>query len=124
MCPACRELQLLCLREKPDSTLRLRMEANTAPLFPREASPGGLSLCPLGPVLPSCTGNRAHVVGQVSEGVGGQGLAGRRCPLRALSGQTGGWISAQCLPAGQVVELQGFLSPVSSCLVSPSCLFS
>ena len=58
-----------------------------------------------------------HVVGQVSEGVGrARSLAGGRCPLRALSGQAGGWISAQCLPAGQVVELQGFLSPVSSLL--------
>ena len=38
------------------------------------------------------------------------------CPPPALSGRAGGWVSVQCFPAGQVVELQGFLPLVFSLL--------
>lgn len=87
--------------------------------------PAGASAVPFGLVLPGCTGNRAHVVGQVSEGVGrARSLAGRRVPSGALSGQAGGWISASVCLRGQVVELQGFSLQCPVCLVSPSCLFS
>lgn len=87
MCPACRELQLLCLREKPDSTLRLRMEANTAPLFPRRGQPRGASAVPFGSVLPSCTGNKRTSWGRFLKVWGGPGAwlaGGALCTLSVV----------------------------------------
>ena len=100
VCPACRELQLVCLCEKPAIALRLRMETNTAPPSPAEASPRGPRLCPFGWCFQTAQVTRAgsprlraHVMGQASEGAGIQGPGSRELPsARPSSRWSGRWM--------------------------------
>lgn len=125
VCPACRELQLLCLCEKPDSALRLRMEANTDLLFPRRGQPRGASAVPFGPVLPGRTGNKRTSWGRFLKVWGGQEPGWREVPS-ARSQWSGGWMDLRpvfaCRSGGRA---PGFsLSSVQFAWFSPSCLFS
>lgn len=100
VCPACCELQFVCLCEKPAAALRLRMETNTARPSPAEASPQGPRLCPFGRCFQAAQVTsadsprlRAHVVGQASEGAGIRGPGSRELPSACPSFRCSGrWV--------------------------------